>query len=300
MTLAKLPLTVVAGYLGAGKTTLINRLLAEPHGLRLLVMVNDFGAINIDADLLESADEDTLTLTNGCVCCTMGADLFMAMGDALDRRPRPDHLVIEASGIADPIRIANAAVAEPEMLYGGIVTVIDGLNFPTLADDGMIGPQIRAQVAGADLVLVSKCDLIETGLARRLAELTRAPCLSLAKLTELAPLVLGAGLMPRAAAAGAGHPAYVSWSYEGPAAMTQSEIRDCLANRPAGLFRVKGWIRENSRVAWEVQVVADRVSITPAKSPVSSRLIGIGLAARVNQLECDKWWQTACLARKRP
>jgi len=78
---ARLPLTVIGGYLGAGKTTLINRLLTEDHGLRLMVMVNDFGTINIDADLLESADKDTLRLTNGCVCCTMGGDLFMAMGD---------------------------------------------------------------------------------------------------------------------------------------------------------------------------------------------------------------------------
>ncbi|MFT7136469.1 MAG: G3E family GTPase, partial [Akkermansiaceae bacterium] len=73
----RLPLTVISGYLGAGKTTLINRLLAEDHGLKLMVMVNDFGAINIDAELIAEAGEDTMTLTNGCVCCTMGNDLFM-------------------------------------------------------------------------------------------------------------------------------------------------------------------------------------------------------------------------------
>ena len=115
----RLPLTVVSGYLGAGKTSLINRLLSEEHGLRLLVMVNDFGAINIDADLLAEAGEDTMTLTNGCVCCTMGADLYMAIGDVLDRDTRPDHLVIEASGIADPARIAQVAMAQPDLVYGG-------------------------------------------------------------------------------------------------------------------------------------------------------------------------------------
>ena len=78
-----LPLTVIGGYLGAGKTTLINRVLAGDHGLRLMVMVNDFGAINIDAELLASATEDRMELTNGCVCCTMGADLFLAIGDVL-------------------------------------------------------------------------------------------------------------------------------------------------------------------------------------------------------------------------
>ena len=110
MSLPRLPLTVLGGYLGAGKTTLLNRLLSEDHGQRILVMVNDFGAINIDASLIAAASSDTLTLSNGCVCCTMGADLFMAMGDALDRRPRPDHLVIEASGVADPAKIADIRI----------------------------------------------------------------------------------------------------------------------------------------------------------------------------------------------
>ena len=140
----RLPLTVIGGYLGAGKTTLINRLLAEDHGARVMVMVNDFGAVNIDAALLKSAGSDTLELTNGCVCCTMGADLYMALGRALDREPRPDHLVIEASGIADPKKIANAARAEPEMEYGGIALVVDGENFTALASDALIdGYEIR-------------------------------------------------------------------------------------------------------------------------------------------------------------
>ena len=114
MSMAPLPMIVISGYLGAGKTTLINRLLRAARGQRIMVLVNDFGAINIDADLLQRAAEDTLTLTNGCICCTMGADLFLALGDALDRRPRPDLLVIEASGVAHPRNIAEAAKAEPD------------------------------------------------------------------------------------------------------------------------------------------------------------------------------------------
>jgi len=98
--MSRIPLSVISGYLGAGKTTLINRLLAEDHGLKLLVMVNDFGAINIDEALIAQSGEDAIALTNGCICCSMGADLYLAIGDILQRDQRPDHIVIEASGVA--------------------------------------------------------------------------------------------------------------------------------------------------------------------------------------------------------
>ena len=139
-----------------------------------MVMVNDFGELNIDAELLESADEDTLTLSNGCICCTMGTELLYALGDAIDRRPRPDHLVIEASGVAQPEKIAAAAHAEPEMQYAGIVTVADAANIGALTSDAKIGAQIAGQLAVADLVAVTKTDIGEdvTGLLR---ELTEAP-----------------------------------------------------------------------------------------------------------------------------
>ena len=133
-----LPLSVIGGYLGAGKTTLINQLLTGDHGRRLAVLVNDFGAINIDAALLQSASEDTIALTNGCVCCTMSGDLFYAIGDMLDRQPRPEHILVEASGIADPAKIAAVALAEPDLSYAGIVTVVDGQT----AGDLLADPQI--------------------------------------------------------------------------------------------------------------------------------------------------------------
>ncbi len=290
---AKLPMTVVAGYLGAGKTTLINRLLAEDHGLRLLVMVNDFGAINIDADLLESRDEDTLTLTNGCACCTMGADLFMAMGDALDRRPRPDHLVIEASGVADPKRIADAGIAESEMTYGGIVTVVDGVEFPRLAEDGLIGPQVRAQAAQADLLHVSKVDPTPDALLALLAEISGASVLDSGAGDPLSPLLFAIPANPRRSAVAAVHPDYVSYSYEGPVAMTRGEIGSLIARRPQGLFRAKGRIAEEGGASWEVQVVGTQVSITRGPAIAVTRFVGIGLASNVTRGEIEDWWKAA-------
>lgn len=294
----RLPLIVISGYLGAGKTTLINRILAEEHRLKLLVMVNDFGAINIDAELLASKDDDTLTLTNGCVCCTMGSDLFMALGDALDRRPRPDALIIEASGIAEPRRIANAAIAEPEMDYGGIVTVVDGLSFPELSNDPLIGPQVQGQVKEADLVLISKVDEVPEALTTRLSFLTSADLLLPKPAQPLWPLLFGRqgkasrneGPPPK------GHPDYVGWSYSGDRAMTRHEIVSHLENRPAGLFRIKGLVRDPERGAWEVQVVGSHASVSPREAIDQTQLVAIGLKTRIGRDDIDTWWHRALVA----
>jgi G3E family GTPase len=292
---ARLPLTVIGGYLGAGKTTLINRLLREDHGARVLVMVNDFGAINIDADLLASADEDTLTLTNGCVCCTMGADLFMAMGDALDRHPRPDHLVIEASGIADPARIADAARAEPDMAYGGIAVVVDALHWPGLADDPQIGAQIRGQVAVADLLLVSKAEGgLPDALATRLAALSPAPQLDLAGLPAVAPLLLG-GIAPlQGKASPAGHPAYLGWSHDGSDTLDRDALMAKLAAAPAPIYRIKGLVRAPDGPGWEVQVVGRSIAVKPALDPVQqTRIVAIGPQTGLRRADIAAWWNAA-------
>ena len=292
MSPGRLPLTVIGGYLGAGKTTLVNRLLRNPRGLRLMVMVNDFGAINIDADLLESADADTLELTNGCACCTMGADLFMAIGGVLDRSPRPDHLLIEASGIADPAKIANAAIAEPEMRYGGIVTVVDALRFGALDSDPLIGPQIRGQVACADLVVVSKTGDPDPALLARLGEIAPSrPILPNGPdgADFLAPLIDGAAERP---VGDGGHPAYVHWSHESERVFDADGLRRMLESRPADLFRVKGRVA-GSDGGWIVQVVGGQIDLSPCPKPEASRLVGIGLAGRLELEHVDAWWERA-------
>lgn len=295
MTLPRLPMTVIGGYLGAGKTTLLNRLLREDHGQRIMVMVNDFGAINIDADLIASEEGDTITLTNGCVCCTMGADLFMAMGDALDRRPRPDHLVIEASGIADPARIATAARAEPDMAYGGIAVIVDAQHWPALADDPQIGAQIRGQVAVADLLLLSKTeDGVPAGLSARLSALTAAPQIALPGCKAVAPLLLG-GIAPlQGRQANAAHPAYLGWSHDSDTVMGRDTLAAKLATAPKALYRIKGLVRAPDGNGWEVQVVGRSVEIKPALTPVKrTRLVAIGPQAAIAKATVDAWWSGA-------
>jgi G3E family GTPase len=286
----RLPLTVISGYLGAGKTTLINRLLAEDHGLKLMVMVNDFGAINIDAALIAEAGEDTMTLTNGCVCCTMGADLFMAIGDVLDRSQRPDHLVIEASGIADPARIAQVAQAEPDLAYGGIATVVDGQSYDVLARDGQIGAQVAGQVSAADLVLISKLAKPDAALALRLQ--SRALVVDLAQVDAVAPIIFGVAERAVPNVSLAQHAAYVGWSDASDVRLEYPALMTKLDARPKALFRFKGFVSHDASSAWEVHCVGPSVNVKPIKSAQATQVVGIGLKAETSEAEISAWWHS--------
>src|SRR6056300_490452 len=103
------PITIIAGFLGTGKTGLLNHLLAHAEGRRLTALVNDFGALNIDSELIAAQNGNQISLANGCVCCSIGDDLTLALAQVMNQTPRPDHILIEASGVADPARIAGFA-----------------------------------------------------------------------------------------------------------------------------------------------------------------------------------------------
>ncbi len=156
-----IPVTIIAGYLGAGKTTLINALLAGDHGRRLAVLVNDFGAVNIDQELIVRHDGDTIALSNGCVCCSIRD----ALGDALDAvtalRPQPDNIVIEASGVANPEKIAYYGQGWPGLRLDAVVTLADCTSIRERAGDKFVGKLVLRQMAAADFVLLTKTDLID-------------------------------------------------------------------------------------------------------------------------------------------
>ena len=284
--MTRLPLTIVSGYLGAGKTTLINRLLAEDHGLRLMVIVNDFGAINIDQTLIETAENETIALTNGCVCCTMGPDLFRALDQALDRDPRPDHLIIEASGIADPAAIANAAIAEPEISYAGIVTLVDGASVADLLADGLVAPQVEQQIAAADLLLVTKEATPSPALLDRVQALGgRAP--RLLDNTPLSDLLFDVTPLPRQRRATA-HPAYASWQHDSDKVLNRAALGDKLAARPEGLYRFKGFVLTDDG-PYEVHVVGRYVQARRARAE-RTQVVGLGPADRITAAEIEAWW----------
>ncbi len=277
-----LPVTVIAGFLGAGKTTLINRLLAEDHGLRLMIIVNDFGAINIDADLLDSAEEDTIALTNGCICCTMGEDLHRALDRALDRSPRPDHLIVEASGIADPTTIANAAIVEPDLAYGGIVTMVDGQNLDAQLKTAGMAEQVRHQIGTADLVLVTRADTLPDALSDMPA---RNP--QLLTDTSLSPMLFDIAPLPKGRTP-APHPAYTRWQHQSDQPISRAALGEKLENRPDGLYRLKGTILTDDG-GYEVHVVGGYVSARRTQT-AQTQIVALGLASQVSREEIQTWW----------
>ena len=152
-------MTVIGGYLGAGKTTLVNHILTQAEE-PVAVLVNDFGDINIDEHLVESADGNTISLTNGCICCSLADGYVAALQQIKVRRPRPKHLVVEASGVADPAAIAAYGHA-PGLSLNAVVVVVDGANTKQQLSDSLVGQTVANQIAVADLIVLNKKDLID-------------------------------------------------------------------------------------------------------------------------------------------
>jgi G3E family GTPase len=166
------PVTVITGYLGSGKTTLLNRILSEPHGKKYAVIVNEFGEIGIDNDLIVESDEEIYEMNNGCICCTVRGDLIRVVEGLMRRPGRFDAIIVETTGLADPVPVAQTFFMDDDVKaktrLDAVVTLVDAKHLPLRLKDSR---EAEDQIAFADVVLINKTDLV-TPAELRLVEAT--------------------------------------------------------------------------------------------------------------------------------
>lgn len=294
-----IPVSVIGGFLGAGKTTLLNRLLAEADGRRFGLIVNDFGDINIDERLIVARDEEMISLANGCICCSIGSDFLRALVALVSREDPPDHIVIEASGVANPARIAALAQADRELFLHGVTVLVDLLNFQQQLADPLLTDTMEGQVRAADLVILSKSDLAGADriAAARAAVSRIAPDVRMVDSSVAAlPVDLLFDLRHREVPPDAGdhtaHAAFATGTIVSDSACDIARLQLALDALSVHVLRVKGVVIDADGKSHIVQWVAGRLDLTSlegeAKKPAPSELVYVCIGETVdNRIEAS-------------
>jgi G3E family GTPase len=297
-----IPVTLVSGFLGSGKTTLLNKILSSDHGLRMAVMVNDFGAINIDSDLIVSQTQTTVSLANGCICCTVESDLIEQLGRLLsDRQNRPEYILIEASGVSSPGKIART-LKYPQfrdaLAIDSIITVVDTEQFEQL--EGEMAQLAMDQLDVADIIVLNKVDRVERSQIEALKSrwlYPRARILECQYGDVALELVLGVGQSNPLASFTPAKPAsllnlerqtadhssvFESWSFASDRPMALDTLRSTLAQLPVSIYRAKGTVHiaEVPGMRFIMHLVGSRCEILPDRAwgddTPHTRLVCIG------------------------
>lgn len=271
------PFTVVSGFLGAGKTTLVNRIVAS-GGRRYAVLVNDFGAVNVDAGLIAAHDGQTIALTNGCICCSMADGFITAMLRLMADPGAFDHVVVEASGVAEPDRIMDFARADPMLAPDAILTLADAETLAARLADPRVGEIVVRQIRAADLIVLTKCDLTDPAPAETaLAALTRAPVLHAGPETPPLAALLGIG--------GAGErrdpspslaTSFHTRSFEAESLLDRAAFETWAATLPADVLRGKGRLALTDGTGAIWQKVGTRATLIGAAPPARTQVVLIG------------------------
>jgi G3E family GTPase len=273
------PILLVTGFLGAGKTTLVNHLLAHADGRRIAAVVNDFGAINIDAELIAGAGDGVVSLANGCICCSLEGDLLRTLSTLLRRDPKPDYIVIETSGVADPADIVRNLM-DPVILretpLETVLCVMDATTPQAALDDDALR---RSQLRVADIVALTKLDLAEEGAAARMREAIRAlrvPAVVVDALHGEVPMTLlfpaGMDRAPASRDVGPRRPTEerfetLSWTSDHPISLPR--LQQAIGRLAPKLARAKGLFetREQPGRQMVFQFAAGRATLAPGEAP---------------------------------
>jgi G3E family GTPase len=298
----RIPLTVIGGYLGAGKTTLVNHILRHSQGQRLAVIVNDFGSINIDADLIESQDEEVINLANGCICCTLVDGFAATLTNLLNLPAPPDHVVIEASGVADPYKLGLYGHF-PGFWLEGIIILADAELVRQKAGDKYVGNTVVRQLQGADLIVLNKIDLVSNEVLQSvvvwLCELVPGARVTKAKHGKV-PLKLllgheGDGGMPSKPLRSIPDPdehhpdvEYDTWSFTSDHPMDGEAFRAMVESLPEGVLRAKGilYLQEDPGQRHIFQLVGKRWSLKAGDAwddeQPTSKVVMIGVSGSMD------------------
>ncbi len=295
------PVILVTGFLGAGKTTLINHLLTANQGRRLAAVVNDFGAVNIDADLIAENAGGVMSLANGCICCSLQGDLLRTLSGLLRREPPPEGIVIETSGVSDPAEVVRSLLDPVIWKDAMLETVVAVADARALADDPALleDALCRSQIASADIVALNKADLVdEADLARARAALAR-----LKPERAIFPVTDGR-IAPELAFAGGGHepapfdpraaerarfatPRFETTTFTADKPLDLAAFQAAIGRLAPHLVRAKGFVTFSGQPDRPMlfQLVGERATLGPAPARLAGgavRLVLIGEMGRLH------------------